>query len=265
MKIERVNENQIRCILSKEDLAVRQIKLSELAYGSEKAKRLFRDMIEQANNEFGFEVDDIPLMIEAIPLTGENIILQITKVEYPEELDTRFSKFSASDDKEESQESSASEMFSDMQGADDILDIFQKMKEDLEKQVEEKEKYPEDLCTDNKISEKSEVQKFLKKKLVSEKLTKIYEFKEIDEIVRLGNVLGGYYRGENDLYKDEKKQRFYLFIRKSVHSPEEFNKVCNIISEYALCKKYTSATEAFFKEHGKLILRGNAIQILGEI
>ena len=79
MKIEKVNENQIRCILSKEDLADREIKLSELAYGSEKAKSLFRDMIEQANNQFGFEVDDIPLMIEAIPLSGENIILHLTK------------------------------------------------------------------------------------------------------------------------------------------------------------------------------------------
>ena len=41
MKIERLNENQIRCTLSKEDLVNREIKLSELAYGSDKAKRLF--------------------------------------------------------------------------------------------------------------------------------------------------------------------------------------------------------------------------------
>lgn len=38
MKIEKVNENQIRCTLTREDLAERQIKLSELAYGTEKAK-----------------------------------------------------------------------------------------------------------------------------------------------------------------------------------------------------------------------------------
>ena len=70
---------------------------------SEERRRAYNaDITFGTNNEFGFEADDIPLMIEAIPLSGENIILQITKVEYPEELDTRFSKFSASDDKEES-------------------------------------------------------------------------------------------------------------------------------------------------------------------
>ena len=93
MKIEKVNENQIRCTLTREDLAERQIKLSELAYGTEKAKMLFRDMMQQAAYEFGFEADDIPLMIEAIPLSADTIILVITKVEYPEELDTRFSRF----------------------------------------------------------------------------------------------------------------------------------------------------------------------------
>ena len=97
MKIEKVNDNQIRCTLTREDLAERQIKLSELAYGTEKAKMLFRDMMQQAAYEFGFEADDIPLMIEAIPLSADTIILVITKVEYPEELDTRFSKFSDPD------------------------------------------------------------------------------------------------------------------------------------------------------------------------
>ena len=67
MKIEKVNDNQIRCTLTREDLAERQIKLSELAYGTEKAKMLFRDMMQQAAYEFGFEADDIPLMIEALP------------------------------------------------------------------------------------------------------------------------------------------------------------------------------------------------------
>ena len=262
MKIEKVNENQIRCILSKEDLADRQIKLSELAYGSEKAKGLFRDMIEQANDEFGFEVDDIPLMIEAIPLSGENIVLQITKVEYPEELDTRFSNFSASDEEAHDSEMEDVSMFSDLQGADDVLGIFQKMKEDLEQQVDEKEKHPENI---GRSTEQKATDKPAKKAVVPANLTKMYEFRSLEQMERLANVLGDFYSGENDLYKDEKKNRYYLFVRKGAHSPEEYNKICNIITEYASYKKYTAAMEAFFKEHGKLILKGNALQILWEV
>ena len=51
MKIEKINDNQIRCTLTRQDLADREIKLSELAYGTEKAKLLFRDMMQQAAYE----------------------------------------------------------------------------------------------------------------------------------------------------------------------------------------------------------------------
>ena len=33
-------------------------------------------------------------MIEAVPMSGDNLVLVITKVEDPDEIDTRFSKFS---------------------------------------------------------------------------------------------------------------------------------------------------------------------------
>ena len=94
MKIERINENQIRCTLTSFDLSARNINIVELAYGTEKAKKLFREMIQRASNEVGFEAEDIPLMVEAIPLSSESIMLVITKIEDPEELDTRFARFS---------------------------------------------------------------------------------------------------------------------------------------------------------------------------
>ena len=103
MKIEKVNENQIRCTLTREDLASRELKISELAYGTEKAKSLFRDMMQQANYEFGFEAEDTPLMIEVIPFT-ECAVGIITKVEDPEELDTRFSRFAPDQDEDDYEE-----------------------------------------------------------------------------------------------------------------------------------------------------------------
>ena len=47
MKIEKLSDNQIRCTLTRADLAERQLQLSELAYGTEKARSLFHDMMQQ--------------------------------------------------------------------------------------------------------------------------------------------------------------------------------------------------------------------------
>ncbi len=236
MKIEKVNDNQIRCTLTREDLADRQIKLSELAYGSEKARSLFRDMIQQANYEFGFETNDIPLMVEAIPLSSESVILVITKVEYPEELDTRFSKFSEVDEDFLSRDES--EISQSTQGADDILDLFEKIrKKDSEKEKEDSVEVPHDL-------------------------TKMFEFMNLDSVLRAAHVVNGFYVGENDLYKDIQKKRFYLLLHKSDHTPAEFNKVCNMISEYAYQRNYSSSIAAYFGEHGKPIIKKNALQVL---
>ena len=98
MKLEKLNENQIRCTLSREDLESRNIRLSELAYGSPKAQALFKEIMSFASYKLSFEAEDIPLMIEAVPLSRDSLVLLVTKVDYPEELDTRFSKFSSFDD-----------------------------------------------------------------------------------------------------------------------------------------------------------------------
>ena len=252
MKIEKVNENQIRCTLSRKELADRQIKLSELAYGSEKARSLFRDMIEQANDEFGFEANDIPLMIEAIPLSGENIILQITKVEYPEELDTRFSKFSESEDLDEDEDIEADPVFCEAQGADDVLGFFQKMKEELQEQQTENTQKESTVVSEKQLE-------------IPKDMTKLFEFDHLEQMERLACVLGDYFCGESDVYKNDSKNVFCMLIRKSKHSPEEFNKVCNIISEYGRYKKYTRGAEAFLKEHGRLLIKDQALQVLGSL
>lgn len=74
-------------------------------------------MMLQAQDQFGFEADNVPLMIEAIPITPDSIVLIITKVEDPEELDTRFSKFAAGTDETAPSQTEGPSVT----GADDIL------------------------------------------------------------------------------------------------------------------------------------------------
>lgn len=266
MKIEKVSENQIRCTLTKEDLADRQIKLSELAYGTEKAKTLFRDMMQQAAYECGFEAEDIPLMIEAIPLSADTIILIITKVEYPDELDTRFSQFApenGSDEAEESFDHEDGERIYEAAGADDILDLFRKIQAE-HKQAESLKKESRFVPLEKAISgEKSAKQP--EESTVVVDITKLFVFDGFNEVNRLAHVLKGFYNGCNVLYKNRLNRKYYLVISKSQHSPEEFNKVCNILSEYAHQEKYSTAIEAYFEEHYDIILKEKALQILSEI
>ena len=259
MKIEKVNDNQIRCTLTREDLAERQIKLSELAYGTEKAKLLFRDMMQQAAYEFGFEADDIPLMIEAIPLSQDTIILVITKVEYPEELDTRFSRFSDPDPEDVYEEAMAGGGAAPApEGADDILGLFRRIQEERRKAADAQG------SKDSFVSEENDKKKETPVNVLVD-ITKLFVFSDFSEITRLAHTLQGFYQGNSDLYKNEAAHKYYLLVSKSRQTPEEFNKVCNILSEYGTQQTYTPAAGAFMKEHYQVILKNHALQTLAEL
>ncbi|MDY3918722.1 MAG: adaptor protein MecA [Candidatus Limivivens sp.] len=248
MKIEKINDNQIRCTLTKEDLATRELKLSELAYGTEKAKSLFRDMMQQAAYEFGFEANDIPLMIEAIPLSPESIILIITKVEDPEELDTRFAKFAPANPGSEPPANSP--IPTKMEGADDILGLFNKLHEAHKKAAEQ----PKDTPKKDNAQEE-----------VPFNLTRLYRFADLDTVIRAAHVLEKHYQGVNTLYHDSGAKEYHLIISKSDHTPEEFNKICNILSEYAANIKYVPGMNAFYAEHMECVIEGCALQKLASL
>ncbi|MBR6328264.1 MAG: adaptor protein MecA [Lachnospiraceae bacterium] len=256
MKIEKVNDHQIRCTLTKSDLADRHMKISELAYGTEKVKSLFRDMMEQASYEFGFEAEDIPLMIEAIPLSGDCIVLIITKVEDPEELDTRFSKFSPSIDDEDDSEAggTTTTAASFSVTADDIIDLFKKFRTELAQTADKLAAVSGDKVISSDDIEVS----------VPEELCRFYRFEHLDNIIRLAKVLKGYYDGINNIYK-EKDGSFMLEIHQSGHSPEDFNRICNIMSEYGQAQRYSKAQETYYKEHGDVFLFVHALQKLAQI
>lgn len=244
MKIEKINENKIRCTLTRSDLEIRHLKLSEIAYGTDKARALFRDMIAEATHQFGFETDNMPLMIEAIPMSNECIILDITKVSDPEELDTRFSRFSQS----------GSDLIEDYpkdflpDGADEVLDLFQKLLDHRMK----------NLSKDDREQQAVELASELD-------MRKLYVFPNLEQVRKASTILKDTYQGDNRLYKNEENHYFYLVITKSSHTPEEFNKVCNILSEYGANQKYTTSNEAYMQEHYKLLLKKDALAQLAEI
>lgn len=258
MKIEKVNDNQIRCTLTKADLIDRELKISELAYGTEKAKSLFRDMMQQASYEFGFEAENIPLMIEAIPLNSECIVLIITKVEDPEELDTRFSKFAPSVHDMEDADGAEDISVSDLEGADEVLDLFKRIQERSLHNAGAAEADTAPIALSDASDEDSSDDS-------PKDISKLFSFQHLSELARLAHVLKSFYQGCSSLYKNEDTGSYLLIVTKGSHAPEEFNKVCNIISEYGAPEKYTSAAEAYLNEHCDLFIGEHALQALAQI
>lgn len=239
MKIEKLNDNQIRCTLTRDDLANRQLKISELVTGSEKAKSLFQDMMRQAASEFGFEAEDMPLMIEAVPTAPDCIVLIITKVDDPEELDSKLSKFGPGLDLE----SRKRNVLDKLEGAEEILDLLQKVKDAVSK--------PEQITDDSEHSEFSHI--------------RLFSFATLDHVIYACQLLTSLYQGLSTLYKDTEDAAYILALSQPEHTDTEFHKICNMLSEYGSAEKVTGAVLAFLEEHCEVIVSMDAVQQLGNM
>lgn len=233
MKLERINKDKIKCTLSKKDLDTRNISVNELTYGSSKARRLFQDMLNQANIQFGFDAKNSPLLIEAIPISEETIVLNISRVEEPDELDTRFSRFSqvlsGSEEEEEMDLSSYS-----MNSIADKLFAIDDTEPDSEKKTPKSHDY-----------------------------TAYFLFEELKDVITAAKIINPYYKGDNNLKRTEKG--YLLSLKKGSIPNEAFGSICNILSDCGIQEEPDRGTQYHYNRNTRLIIAEQAIESLANL
>ena len=235
MKIERISENKIRCTLNRSDLSARQLTLRELAYGTEKARLLFREMIQRAMAEVGFEVEDIPLMIEAIPLASEGIMLIITKIDDPEELDTRFAKFTPSG-RWEPASSEADEEELDLPLPSQMSGVLEALN-----------RYAEGQQPENAGG-----------------CVRCFRFSGLEPVIEAAHALRGQALGASALYKAG-DGAFYLTLSSAGQDTPAFQQVCNLLSEYGSLLRSGEGTPLYYQEHYETLLSEKALESLAQV
>lgn len=238
MKIEKINDNQIRCTLSKEDLADRNIKLSELAYGTGKTRELFQDMMQQANEDFGFEVNDIPLMVEAIPVSPETIVLVITKVDNPSQTEEHLSKFFSKEMKEG--------LLSHLEDIEMNLTDFEEFDDDTE--VNDKK-----ASADKKNEDDNSI------------LYSTYIFDNLSQIITVAKIILPIFEGDSSIYKSPFNDKYYLSLCMESVDDNLINRIFSTLTEHGIRENPSYAKEIFYLEHFDEIIPNKAIETLAQL
>jgi len=224
MKIEKISDTQIKVTLNHSDLIDRDLKLSELAYGSQKAQALFKDMMAKANEEFGFETDNVPLMIEAVPLSTDSIMIVVTKV-------------------------------------DDPSQIEQKLEAIGERPTHRTFKEPEeDRLTDLALMGKeiSEVQTMP----IDKEMALTYVFNDFDQTCMVAHRIQPMFAGDNSLYKYN--ESYFLVFGKNKKADSQLEGIMGVLDEFGSKCPSSALNEMFLKEHGKLMIDLHAVDVLSK-
>ena len=100
MRIERINDHQIRCIVTATDLNDRHLTFKELKYGNQATMYLFHEVVEEAVERYGFNQEEYPLMIEAVPISPDELMITVSALSDSEELDPHFARFTPFEDEQ---------------------------------------------------------------------------------------------------------------------------------------------------------------------
>ena len=226
MRIEKINDTQIRVTLSHSDLNPRDIKISELAYGSKKAQKLFRDMMTQAYEEFGFETENIPLMIEAVPLSRESIMVVVTKVEDPAQIDNRLAGL----------------------GDRPTHRTFKDEHIDIDK-------------LSNTETDGVDPSKAANMKKQPKKAILIYSFSSLQQVTDAGHRINPIYCGMNSLYKQDDKTYFLVLHPNFMHNTTR-GQLESVLNDFGNRHVSSPLSERFLMEHTSLLIKDNAIEVL---
>jgi adapter protein MecA 1/2 len=90
MRLERLNYNKIKIFLTFDDLLERGLTKEDLWQNAPKVQQLFRDMMNEASKELGFEADG-PIAVEVFSLQAQGMVVIVTKEHQDSELDEDFS------------------------------------------------------------------------------------------------------------------------------------------------------------------------------
>lgn len=225
MKIEKISDTQIKVTLSHSDLLDRDLKISELAYGSQKAQALFKDMMAIAYEDFGFETDNVPLMIEAVPLSTDSIMIVVTKVEDPTQIE-------------------------------------QKLDAIGERPTHRTFKEPEeDRLTDLALMGK-DVAEASDSKNAEELSELMYMFSDFDSMCLAAHSIAPQYVGDNSLYKYH--ERYFLVLGKNKKAEAKIQGTVGILDEFGSRCPNSDLNETFLKEHGTLMIDLHAVDVLSK-
>lgn len=226
MKIERINDSQMKFMLTKTDLDRRSLDVADLAYGSTKTQELFQDIIDTACKEFSFNTEDTPLMIDAVPTSKTSIMIILTKVSNPvtyQESDNGFRKLGDNSD---------------------FLPLAPKPIEGLKDVKEQDRKNKRILKNSNNRN-------------------MIFSFNSFNELNRIVSSVESKFV-ESSLYKYNGKYVLNVTVKKENFDRIQY--IEHVLNEYGeRVNGVENLVSAYIKENGELLIKKNAIDVISRI
>lgn len=228
MKFEKMENGTLRCTLNKEDLDANGVGLEDFFTNSKNAREFLEKVIHIAEDEVGFQANGNMMSIQASIMSENEIILTFSEnqVSGSEIFEHIKNMFGASESKEN-------------------IPSLPDVREDIFKEISDKNK--------EKISGDMEGYAYM--------LT----FVSFNGVRNFCRVLPKNHDAESRLYYLDKKKQYFLWADLNNSTRKYVYEFVAASMEYAKSIEKESAYKNYLEEHGKVIIKEQALEALAQL
>ena len=236
-KIKQIDENKFICAVSIKELEDMGLAMNDFTDGTDKLDSLMKSIIDVANQNFNFVGDNDAYSFQFNFFPGVVFILvqSISEDYEDEEYDEESEGDILYDDEAEDEQDPG--IYTGHSFGSSYIDnnkFLYAAPEELEPNVD-------DNC----------------------KFYKFIEFETLDNVCKFCSVIKNFYIGLSVLYKDNKKDKYLLFLNAPLKYRKQLSKSCNIAIEYGRPCIYTIEYGESLEEKGEILIKKNAVKALG--
>ena len=232
MRITKIDDQTMECVLASEDMANRGISLEELSYTSPVMRSLVHDLAIILAKKYSFGTKESPaVVVDAIPLSDGSLDLVFSTDAYTDDLDPRYSNFSDRTEVESADTSDNNSVSGD-EIPSTIGDILKSIFE--------------------AVASNGQADKYLLRHDSTDEGDSwpeaIYEFDSLDDVTRAISMLDSHLDISVGIYRS--RSGIYLV---PVHyynlSDDTIIKISDVFCEFSYPKEISIGTDLYIEEH----------------
>ena len=243
MKFTKLDENSIRCVISKDEMVAYGVQLDDLMDDREKAEGFLRYILQEAKEEVDFHTTGEALNVQLSIMPDGDIALMI------------------SDDQNAAIRAMLSQFKDKLKDFSDFIAEEKQKKDNVHKKGTAEVKPYEPTPFDQVVETTKEVLEAAAEDDPLE-MTLWAEFKALDDCVRLAKALHALGDVDSNLFKFDDA---YFLSMSLVQTKRQMAKNVFAVAEYSTQVFNDASLAARLNEHGTLILKDHALRDLREL
>lgn len=279
MYFKKINENAVRCVISEEEIQEEGLTMDDFFMNRKKAQEFLERLVDKAYEEVGYVTGTGMVSMQMMRLPDHNLSITINEtpaedipmmLDHMQDLMAQIHPEMAEDIMDELEDMDEENR---LDIARDIINQFlSKLSPGLNAD-EAKGSEETGLTASSEMAAVSETalekspapakETAAKKERVSLPLT--FAFDSLEEIEDFAAANREYIKGTSRVYRDDRKGKYYLLLRRGRLSFDSYEEICQHAMEYSTLTARSETFVKYLEEHAKCIIRKDALKILAEI